>query len=85
MARNKSTPSALAPAPPAPVPAAACAVEHTRCVGLDEDGFDVIYARDAQTIHFCARHALAAEALTMFAGFPGPEVVRLLKRLEEQR
>lgn len=74
---------AIAPAPA--VPAAACAVEHMRCVGLDEDGFDVIYARDATTIHFCARHALAAESLTMFAGFPGPEVVRLLKRLEEQR
>lgn len=59
-----------------------CAVNVFECVGLDENGFCVVdVAADAE-IHFCARHALAAEALVNFAGFRGSVIPRLLAQLD---
>jgi len=63
-----------------------CAVDCSRCVGLDENGFVVIdgAAREsAAEVHFCARHALAAEALVTFAGFRGGVIPQLLRILEQ--
>ena len=65
-------------------PGSHCAVDVPRCVGLDEEGFAVIDGSAGIEIHFCARHALAAEALVSYAGFRGAVVPALLRRLDSE-
>ena len=61
----------------------ACAVDANCERGRPDDWFEVHYAAEAVTIHFCARHALPAEALITLGGWRArdvPDGLRLLER-----
>lgn len=49
-----------------------CAVEHTRCMALDENGHHVLDKTGAsqRSYYFCARHSIAAEALGLIGVQP---------------
>lgn len=65
-----------------------CAVD-SKCVRGDEsEWFEVHYAATGEVFHFCARHALAAEALVMLGGWRArdvPDGLRMLDGLERAR
>ncbi|HUL81653.1 MAG TPA: hypothetical protein VL131_05900 [Gammaproteobacteria bacterium] len=50
--------------------------------GNPDDWFEVHYAASGQVVHFCARHALAAEALVSLAGWRAVDVAAGLRILE---
>lgn len=60
-----------------------CSVDAHCERGKPEDWFEVHYASSGEVFHFCARHALAAEALMTLGGWRArdvPEGLRLLER-----
>jgi hypothetical protein len=60
-----------------------CAVAANCETGKPDDWFEVHYSATGQVFHFCARHALPAEALMTLGGWRGcdiPDALRLLER-----
>lgn len=58
-----------------------CVVNVPGCVGLDENGFELVDALAGKRYCFCEKHALAAEALTTFSGARASMVGDMLRLL----